>query len=91
MVTMYSTDRFDDEPSDTSYHTDDFELEDNPEVILSSDESDDDNRGNNNNDTIHQTMFMTMDNNELFGINLDQRVIIDSGADSHVGGVIGYP
>ena len=36
MVTMYATVRFDDEPSDTSYHTDDFKSEDDSELSFTS-------------------------------------------------------
>ena len=83
MVTMYTTDRFDDELSTTSYHTDDFEeetLEEDSEMEFSSDDDDDDSRGDNNNTTIHQTMFMTMDHNALVATRVTQQVIIDSGA-----------
>jgi hypothetical protein len=71
MVTMYATNRFDDEPSITSYHTDDFELEEDSEMSFPSDDDDDDSQGDNNNTTIHQTMFMTMDYNALVATKVE--------------------
>ena len=97
MTSMYTTDMLEDQSSTTSYHMSDFEeyaMDKDSEMDFSSGE-DDDIGGNQNNNVTHQASTMTV-NQEAYKAHIEhiallttritQRIIIDSGADCHVGG-----